>query len=245
VVQLYIRLSGNDLIPSLLFFFYLFCTGSLFFEIIHHTLHRCTKTSHSLLQHLARIHHFRHLYFTRHLKFDRKYVREDRFQVLPIELAIQIAGSVLGYVIASLVTPDGLVCTTRNHLWSTLAFEILRYFFDILLENATQTISLIRSFQRTLNGYSPAQSFTHSIKSTRIVILVLLSKFLIGYGILPIPLRINALSSLEEMERLVEQLRHRSSVRKGCAPSTNSDSESTGINITLRTLSLCCVTVMF
>lgn len=105
----YIRLLGHDLIPSLLFFFYLLCTGSLFLDIIHHMLHHCTKAFHSLLQRLARIHHFHYLYFTRHLKFDRKYVRENRFQALPLELAIQICGSILGYVIASVVMPDGLV----------------------------------------------------------------------------------------------------------------------------------------
>ncbi|CRL28921.1 unnamed protein product [Penicillium camemberti] len=92
----YIRLLGHDLIPSLLFFFYLLCTGSLFLDIIHHMLHHCTKAFHSLLQRLARIHHFHYLYFTRHLKFDRKYVRENRFQALPLELAIQICGSILG-----------------------------------------------------------------------------------------------------------------------------------------------------
>ncbi|KAJ9481018.1 hypothetical protein VN97_g12493 [Penicillium thymicola] len=97
-------------------------------------LHRRTKASHPLLQRLARVHHSHHLYFTRHLKFDRKYLRENRFQALPLELAIQISGSVLGYIIASLVTPDGLVWTSRNHLWSTVAFEILRSCFVILIE---------------------------------------------------------------------------------------------------------------
>ena len=130
----YHRLFWHDLTPFLLSFFYLHCAGSLFFDLIHHMLHRCTKSSHPLLQRLARIHHFHHLYFTRHLKFDKKYLRENQFQALPLELAFQIFGNLLGYIIASLVTPNGLVCATRNHLWSTVAFEILRSSFVILTE---------------------------------------------------------------------------------------------------------------
>jgi NAD(P)-dependent dehydrogenase (short-subunit alcohol dehydrogenase family) len=68
------------------------------------------------------------------LKFDKKYLRRNQFQALPLELAIKIFGIILGYITATLVTPDGLVWTTRKHLWLTLGFEILRSSFVIFME---------------------------------------------------------------------------------------------------------------
>ena len=106
VVQ-YLLLLRHDITISLLSLFYLLCTGSMFFNVIHNMLHRCNKSFHPLFQRLARIHHFHHLSFMRHMKFDKKYLQQNRFQSLPLELALQIFGTTLGYIIASLVTPKG------------------------------------------------------------------------------------------------------------------------------------------
>ncbi|KAJ5399028.1 hypothetical protein N7465_009517 [Penicillium sp. CMV-2018d] len=95
-------------------------------------LHRCNKSSHPLFQRLARVHHFHHLYFTRHMDFNEKYLQQNRFQALPLELALQIVGSTLGYLFASFVTPNSLVWSTRNHLLFTIGFQILRTTFVIL-----------------------------------------------------------------------------------------------------------------
>lgn len=97
-------------------------------------LHRCNNLSHPLFQRLAQVHHFHHLYFTRHLKFDKRYLQQNRFQALPLELAIQILGTTLGYIFVDLVIPNHLMWTTRNHLWSTIGFEILRTSFVILIQ---------------------------------------------------------------------------------------------------------------
>jgi hypothetical protein len=122
----------SDITPSLLSLLYLLCTGSVFFDVAHHMLHRCNKSSHLLFRRLARIHHYHHLYFTRHMNFDERYLQQNRFQALPLELALQIVGSTLGYLFASYATPNGLVWCTRNHLLSIIGFETLRTTFVIL-----------------------------------------------------------------------------------------------------------------
>jgi hypothetical protein len=119
-------------LPSLLSFFYLLCTGSLFFDVVHYMLHRTNKSSHPLLRSLARIHRFHHLYFTRHMKFDDKYLWQNLVQALPLELGLQILGTALGYVFATLVTPTGLVWITQNHLWSIISIQIFRTVFVML-----------------------------------------------------------------------------------------------------------------
>ena len=132
LIVYYLRLLRHDITPSLLSLFYLLCTGSLFFDVIHHMLHRCNKSSHPLFQRLERAHHFHHLYFTRHMNFNERYLQQNRFQALPLELALQIAGTVLGYIFASFMTPNGHVWSTRNHLLSTIGFQTLRTTFVIL-----------------------------------------------------------------------------------------------------------------
>lgn len=152
----------NDITLSLLSFFYLLCTGSLFFDVIHHLLHRCNKSSHPIFQRLARAHHFHHLYFTRHLKFDKRYLQRNRFEALPLELAIQILGTVLGYIFVGLVTPNGLVWTTRNHLWSTIGFEILRTSFVILIEGRDSNHLTYKTVPKDLNWIFAGPEF-HSL----------------------------------------------------------------------------------
>ncbi|CAG8895182.1 unnamed protein product [Penicillium nalgiovense] len=57
-------------------------------------------------------------------------LQQNRFQALPLELALQIVGSTLGYLFANFVTPNGLV--SRNHLLSIICFETLRTTFVII-----------------------------------------------------------------------------------------------------------------
>ncbi|KAJ5933045.1 hypothetical protein N7516_007534 [Penicillium verrucosum] len=128
----YLSIFKHDVIPLLLSFFYLLSVGSVFFDAVHYMLHGCNKSSHPFLRYLSRIHRFHHLYFTRHLKFDKKYLQQNRFQALPLELVLQIIGTALGYIFASLVTPKGVIWITRNQLWITIIFQILRTTFVIL-----------------------------------------------------------------------------------------------------------------
>lgn len=116
----------RDLILPLLSLFYLFCTGSLFFDVVHYMLHRPNTSSHPLLRRLARIHRFHHLYFTRHMNFDDKYLWQNLVQALPLELGLQIFGTALGYVLAIWATPTGLVWITQSHLWSMISIQITR-----------------------------------------------------------------------------------------------------------------------
>ncbi|CAG8903613.1 unnamed protein product [Penicillium egyptiacum] len=133
----------RDLIlPSLLSLFYLFCTGSLFFDVVHYMLHRTDKSSLPVLRSLARIHRFHHLYFTRHMKFDDRYLWRNLVQALPLELGLQILGTALGYVFAALVTPAGLVWVPRSHLWSMMGIQIFRTTF-VMLANGRDSNHLV------------------------------------------------------------------------------------------------------
>lgn len=111
---------------------YLLCAGSLFFDVVHYMLHRCKKSSHPLFQRLARVHRYHHLYFTRHMQFDRKYLRKNQFQALPLELALQIIGTILGYIFSALVTPSALVWIKPSHLWYIIGIQVTRTAFVII-----------------------------------------------------------------------------------------------------------------
>ncbi|KAJ5646408.1 hypothetical protein N7490_002780 [Penicillium lividum] len=67
------------------------------------------------------------------MQFDKKYLRQNQFQALPLELALQIMGSILGYIFAALVTPAGLLWTTPNHLWFVIGIQIVRTACVILM----------------------------------------------------------------------------------------------------------------
>lgn len=130
VVSCRCLLSYNTF-STLIFLFYLHCAGSLFFDVVHHMLHRCKKSSHPLFQCLARAHRYHHLYFTRQMQFDKKYLRQNQFQALPLELALQILGAMLGYIFSALVTPTALVLIKPVYLWYIIGIQITRTAFVI------------------------------------------------------------------------------------------------------------------
>ncbi|CAG8071743.1 unnamed protein product [Penicillium olsonii] len=122
----------GDLTSSLLPVVYLFTVGSLFFDVVHYQLHQCTRSSHPLLRRLARIHNFHHLYYNRKMKFDHKYLRQNQFQALPLELGFQVIGSCLGYIAVLALSAERWV--TGTHLWTLIGIQILRTVFVIATE---------------------------------------------------------------------------------------------------------------
>jgi hypothetical protein len=66
------------------------------------------------------------------MDFDEKYRQQNNFQALPLELALQICGSALGYIFATLLVPVGLVGIPQSHLWSIMVIQILRTLVVIL-----------------------------------------------------------------------------------------------------------------
>ncbi|KXG54557.1 uncharacterized protein PGRI_077010 [Penicillium griseofulvum] len=85
------------------------------------------------------------------MDFDKKYLQQNRFQALPLELALQIIGTALGYIFASLVTPNGLVWFTRNHLWYTIGFQILRTTFVILISGRDSNHLIYKTAPKDIN----------------------------------------------------------------------------------------------
>ncbi|KAJ5994303.1 hypothetical protein N7451_010027 [Penicillium sp. IBT 35674x] len=66
------------------------------------------------------------------MQFDKKYLRQNQFQALPLELALQIIGTILGYIFSALVTPTALVWTKPSHLWYIIGIQVTRTAFVII-----------------------------------------------------------------------------------------------------------------
>ncbi|KAJ6010203.1 hypothetical protein N7522_005219 [Penicillium canescens] len=66
------------------------------------------------------------------MNFNEKYRKKNLFQALPLELGLQVIGTVLGYFVATLVTPNGQVWIPRSHLWSIVGFQVVKMIFVIL-----------------------------------------------------------------------------------------------------------------
>jgi hypothetical protein len=66
------------------------------------------------------------------MNFNEKYRKQNLFQALPLELGLQVIGTVLGYIFATLVTPSGQVWIPRSHLWSIIGFQVVKMIFVIL-----------------------------------------------------------------------------------------------------------------
>ncbi|KAJ5943441.1 hypothetical protein N7516_003609 [Penicillium verrucosum] len=60
------------------------------------------------------------------MNFDDKYLWQNSVQALPLELGLQIFGTVLGYVFATWATPIGLMWITQSHLWLMICIQIIR-----------------------------------------------------------------------------------------------------------------------
>ncbi|KAJ6107182.1 hypothetical protein N7523_008505 [Penicillium sp. IBT 18751x] len=65
------------------------------------------------------------------MQFDKKYLQQNRFQALPLELALQVLGTILGYILASFMISDALVWSTRSHLCIIIGIQMLRTAFVI------------------------------------------------------------------------------------------------------------------
>ncbi|KAJ5547656.1 hypothetical protein N7513_004890 [Penicillium frequentans] len=66
------------------------------------------------------------------MQFDKKYLRQNQFQALPLELALQIIGTILGYVFSALVTPSALIWIKPTHLWYIIGIQVTRTAFVII-----------------------------------------------------------------------------------------------------------------
>jgi hypothetical protein len=66
------------------------------------------------------------------MNFNEKYRMKNLFQALPLELVLQVIGTILGYMIATVVTPSGRVWIPRSHLWSIIAFQVVKTMFVII-----------------------------------------------------------------------------------------------------------------
>ncbi|KAH8797859.1 hypothetical protein F5884DRAFT_814580 [Xylogone sp. PMI_703] len=80
--------------------FWLYFTGSFFFDVVHYLLHKCSKSSYQTLRLIGYVHKVHHLYFNRNLRFDHRYAWQNTCIELPLELSCQLVGSCLGYLIA-------------------------------------------------------------------------------------------------------------------------------------------------
>ncbi|KAJ5784560.1 uncharacterized protein N7503_009772 [Penicillium pulvis] len=66
------------------------------------------------------------------MQFDKKYLRQNQFQALPLELALQIIGTILGYMFSALVTPSALIWIKPTHLWYIIGIQVTRTAYVII-----------------------------------------------------------------------------------------------------------------
>ncbi|KAJ5307016.1 hypothetical protein N7508_006031 [Penicillium antarcticum] len=66
------------------------------------------------------------------MDFNEKYRMQNLTQALPLELALQVIGTVLGYIFITLVTPSSRVWILQSHLWSIIGFQAVKMIFVIL-----------------------------------------------------------------------------------------------------------------
>ncbi|RDW63690.1 hypothetical protein BP6252_11235 [Coleophoma cylindrospora] len=88
---------------TVLYCLWLYLAGSFTFDIVHYSLHQCSKSSFKILRSLGYLHQVHHFYFNSRLKFNEKYRWQNICLELPLELACQICGAWLGWLIAHTV----------------------------------------------------------------------------------------------------------------------------------------------
>ncbi|KAF7595695.1 hypothetical protein BBP40_005139 [Aspergillus hancockii] len=89
-------------------FFYLYLAGSVFFDTAHWLLHKWSKSQWKFLRWLAYCHQFHHLYYNRALKFNNRYLRQNAWIALPLEMACKILGSIAGWLLAHQLMTDNI-----------------------------------------------------------------------------------------------------------------------------------------
>ncbi|KAE9364635.1 hypothetical protein N431DRAFT_447800 [Stipitochalara longipes BDJ] len=126
--------SSSPISTLVLSFIWLYFTGSLFFDMAHHCLHKFSKSPYRILRRIGYLHEVHHLYFNRRLKFNDRYLWQNMLCELPLELSCQLFGTWLGYLVAKAfsLTGPGLLSQELFHL--VLIFEAIRSFVVAILE---------------------------------------------------------------------------------------------------------------
>jgi hypothetical protein len=127
-------ISSASILVLVVSFFWLYFTGSLFFDIAHYFLHKFSKSRYWILRCIGYLHEVHHLYFNRRLKFNDRYLWQNMLCELPLELSCQLFGTSLGYLAAQALslTGPGLLSQELFHL--VLVFEVIRSFVVAILE---------------------------------------------------------------------------------------------------------------
>ncbi|KAE8423923.1 hypothetical protein BDV36DRAFT_303275 [Aspergillus pseudocaelatus] len=107
-------------------FFYLYITGSVFFDTAHYLLHQWSKSQWRFLRWLSWCHQFHHLYYNRSLKFNNRYLRQNAWISLPLEMLSKILGSVVGWFFARSLITDANGNPDTTPLIVVSAFEFIR-----------------------------------------------------------------------------------------------------------------------
>jgi hypothetical protein len=113
---------------------WLYFTGSLIFDVAHYFLHKFSKSRYWILRRIGYLHEVHHLYFNRKLKFNNRYLWQNMFCELPLELSCQLFGTWLGYLAAQALSLTGPGLLTRELFHLVLMFEVIRSVVVAVLE---------------------------------------------------------------------------------------------------------------
>ncbi|KAB8072052.1 hypothetical protein BDV29DRAFT_8397 [Aspergillus leporis] len=107
-------------------FFYLYLAGSVFFDTAHWLLHKWSKSQWKFLRWLSYCHQFHHLYYNRSLKFNSRYLRQNAWIALPLEMVCKILGSIAGWLLACKLMTDNDGTVQVAPLLVVCIFEFVR-----------------------------------------------------------------------------------------------------------------------
>ena len=80
-------------------FAWLWIAGTLFFDLAHYSLHSFARSRFTILRRIGHLHQLHHYFFNRRLIFNDRYLWHNLCVEMPLELACQVIGSWIGWVI--------------------------------------------------------------------------------------------------------------------------------------------------
>ncbi|KAL2062602.1 hypothetical protein VTL71DRAFT_5674 [Oculimacula yallundae] len=113
---------------------WLYFCGSFFFDVAHFALHKFSKSRYWILRKIGYLHEIHHLYFNRRLAFNTRYLVQNMFIELPLELTCQLYGTWLGYRIAQALSLTGPRLLSDEIFNLVIIFQVIRVFVVAILE---------------------------------------------------------------------------------------------------------------
>lgn len=74
-----------------------YITSSIFFDVVHYFLHQWSTSRWKALRWLSQCHQYHHLYYNRTLSFNNRFLLQNNWIALPLEMICLFIGGLLGW----------------------------------------------------------------------------------------------------------------------------------------------------